>query len=132
MPSEGEGRPGAASFACSAGLSAAFLRLRLLGSFGGGSGGFRLIRLLLALFEIRLPGIDNGAVEQRIVLQSLDVAFGLRCIATVLRTDLHGLAGGKIVEQRVEVLGGQIFVIIVVDLHHRRIAAGSEALDLEP
>jgi hypothetical protein len=43
-----------------------------------------------------------------------------------------GATGGEIVEQLVEILFRQIFVIVVVDLHHRRIAAGAEALDFEP
>ena len=38
----------------------------------------------------------------------------------------------QIIEQFGEVRRRQIFVIIVVDLHHRRVAAGAETLNLDP
>ena len=49
-----------------------------------------------------------------------------------MRADLDRPTRHEIVEQLVEILFGQVFVIIVVDLHHRRIAAGAEAFHLKP
>ena len=42
------------------------------------------------------------------------------------------LAGGEVVEQLLEALGGQVLVGSRSDLHHRRVHAGAEALDLVP
>src|SRR6478672_12333397 len=47
-----------------------------------------------------------------------------------LRTWLGRLAGCERVEDRAHALLGQILVIVVVDLDHRRVGAGAEALDL--
>src|SRR3712207_9155920 len=52
--------------------------------------------------------------------------------ATLLRSRLHRPTGGEIVEQPLQDFRRQVLVVIGVDLHHRRVAAGTEALDLDP
>ena len=49
-----------------------------------------------------------------------------------LRALDDGAPGDEIVEQLREILRVEVFVIVIVDLHHRRVAAGAEALDLDP
>ena len=53
-------------------------------------------------------------------------------LAPDLRAGLDLAAGLDVVEQLVEVLGAQVLVVQLVDLHHRRVAAGAQALDLQP
>ena len=77
-----------------------------------------------------IAATDRAAVIQRLVLQRVAAAKRLGAGTINLRARLHGLAIAQIVQQRGEVLGRQILVVIVVDLHHRRIAARPEALDL--
>src|ERR1700674_90920 len=55
-----------------------------------------------------------------------------RQLAIDLRTGLRRLAGGERVENLRETLRRQVLVVVVVDLHHRRVDAGTEALDLHP
>src|ERR1700682_3422 len=49
-----------------------------------------------------------------------------------LRTGFWIFSGREIVEKLLEILRRQILVIVVVDLRHRRVDAGAEALDLPP
>src|SRR6478672_12013868 len=51
-------------------------------------------------------------------------------LAVDLRTNLWRLAGGERIEDRAHALLGQILVIVVVDLDHRRVGAGAETFDL--
>ena len=69
------------------------------------------------------------AVERRERGQAADRLGG---DAADLRSFRDRAAGGEIVQQPGEILGRQVFVIVVVDLHHRRVAAGAETLDLAP
>src|SRR5262249_33505679 len=55
-----------------------------------------------------------------------------RQLALDLGSRLGCPAGGQVVEYLFERLGRQVFVVIVVDLRHRGINAGAQALDLYP
>ena len=57
-------------------------------------------------------------------------ALGTAGLAVDLRAGLRRLAAGQRVEDRGHALEGQVLVIVVVDLDHRRIGAGAEAFDL--
>src|SRR4029079_19505819 len=49
-----------------------------------------------------------------------------------LRDGLHGLAGAQAVEQLFEQLRIEIFAGVLGDLHHPRVGAAADALDLFP
>src|SRR5579863_10738940 len=49
-----------------------------------------------------------------------------------LRTLFDGPSGDEIVQELAEILRRQVLVVVIVDLHHRRVAAGAEAFDLDP
>ncbi|GJE72328.1 hypothetical protein CHKEEEPN_3882 [Methylorubrum podarium] len=113
-------------------------RLGFVLDAGLGRGGLVLLDALLTLagalglLEALAPRADAGAVEQALVGQGVDGVLRLRGDPADLRADLDGTAGGQIVHELVEALGVEILVIVLIDLHHRRVAAGAEALDLEP
>src|ERR1700733_14466046 len=69
------------------------------------------------------------AIERR---QRSQAADRLRAEAPGLRSRLHRAPRGEVVEQFREILRRQILVIIVVDLHHRRVATGAQALHFDP
>ena len=70
-----------------------------------------------------------GAVERR---QGGEAPDRLGGHATDLRAGPDRAAGCEVVEQLGEIFRRQIFVIVVVDLDHRGIAASAEAFDLAP
>src|SRR5579863_4321158 len=55
-----------------------------------------------------------------------------RADAPGLRSLDHRPTGDEIVEQLDEILRVEVFVEIIVDLRHRRVATGAEAFDLDP
>src|SRR6516165_12581404 len=55
-----------------------------------------------------------------------------RELAIDLGTGLGAAPGGELVENLLEARRGQVLVIVVVDLRHRGIHAGAQALDLDP
>src|SRR3546814_17990060 len=57
-------------------------------------------------------------------------AFGTAYLTVDLRPDLRLLAPGENIEDRDGLVIIQILIIIVVDLNHGRIGAGTEAFDL--
>ena len=70
-----------------------------------------------------------GAVEAR---ERREAPDGLGRDAPNLRADLNRSANRQVVEKLGEVLRRQVLVVVVVDLNHRRVATGAEALDLGP
>ena len=82
----------------------------------------------------------RGKLDRGVVLRpALDMlgqhhrpALGLGRIAPVLRARHRHLAGGELVEDLGEALRGEILVVILADLRHRRVGAGPETLDLFP
>src|SRR5271154_2056206 len=55
----------------------------------------------------------------------------LRTVPPGLRAGLDRLSVSQGLQQRHRVFRRQIFVVIVVDLRHRRVDAGAQALDLD-
>ena len=51
---------------------------------------------------------------------------------TRLRSLGDGTPGGEIIQQFRKIFRCQVFIIIIVDLHHRRIATGTQAFHLQP
>src|SRR5215471_6123505 len=49
-----------------------------------------------------------------------------------LRAYLYRPAGGEIVKELLKIRGRKILIVILVDLHHGRIAASAQTLDLDP
>src|SRR6188474_605370 len=68
----------------------------------------------------------------RLLLQRGCAADGRRQLPVNLRTRLHFLACGEIVENLVETVRRQILVVVVIDLRHRRVHAGTQAFDFDP
>src|SRR3546814_1563882 len=64
------------------------------------------------------------------VLERSRTAFGTAYLTVDLRPDLRLLAPGENIEDREGLVLIQILIIIVVDLNHGRIGAGTEAFDL--
>src|SRR3546814_732079 len=64
------------------------------------------------------------------VLERSRTAFRTAYLTVDLRPDLRLLAPGENIEDRDGLVIIQILIIIVVDLNHRRIGAGTEAFDL--
>src|SRR5947209_20379320 len=89
----------------------------------------RMIGCATFFRQLTRPGATILAPEFSQARQSAD---RLGRDAAGLRTCLHLAAGGEIIEQLLEILRREVLVIILVDLHHRRVAAGPEALDLGP
>src|SRR5262249_58043338 len=55
-----------------------------------------------------------------------------RHLTVDLRTRLGRAPGGELVEDPFEALRREILVVVVIDLRHRRVHAGGEALDFDP
>ncbi len=72
-----------------------------------------------------------GLVERRIGQRGRP-ADRRRELPVDLRARLRDTAGGELVEDAAEALRRQVLVEIVVDLHHRGVDAGAQALDLDP
>src|SRR3546814_794073 len=64
------------------------------------------------------------------VLERSRTAFGTAYLTVDLRPDLRLLAPGENIEDHDGLVIIQILIIIVVDLNHGRIGAGTEAFDL--
>src|SRR5262245_19664933 len=76
--------------------------------------------ILVSQHRSRLFPERRGAADRR------------RQLPIDLRARLYFLACREIVENFAEAFGGQVFVEVVVDLRHRCIDAGAQALDLDP
>src|SRR5687768_13741276 len=57
--------------------------------------------------------------------------FRLGAFAAGLRAVRRHAAGGELVEDPLQLLRIEVFIEIIVDLHHRRIRAAAQALDLD-
>src|SRR5262245_22334595 len=53
-------------------------------------------------------------------------------LAVNLRAGLRRAAGGEFVQNSCETLRREVLVVVIIDLRHRRVHAGPEALDLDP
>src|SRR5215510_4740778 len=76
-------------------------------------------RFAIAAVDLRI-GQRGGAADRR------------RELAVDLRTRLGRAPGGKLVEDLGKAFRREVLVEIVVDLHHRSVDAGAQALDLDP
>src|SRR5689334_18341018 len=68
-----------------------------------------------------------GTVIERWIGERLGAALGSGALPAYGRAGLGVLAGGEVVDQLLERLRRQVFVVIVVDGRHRRVGAGPHA-----
>src|SRR5437867_6543779 len=71
------------------------------------------------------------AAGTRNACQRRRAALGRRALPAGLRPEGGLAAGGEFIQQPLQLLGVEILVEVVVDLHHRRVDAGAEALHFD-
>src|SRR5262245_40291063 len=81
----------------------------------------RLVRLAAVLARVKIGIGQRGLTAHR-----------CRQLSAALRARLDLASGRQLGENSGETLRREVLVIVVVDLRHRRVHAGAQALDLDP
>lgn len=95
--------------------------------------------LLLRLIQLPILPHHRLRIENRRLLQIRQSGLALTALTSAQRTrrrDLRGLPDGsdrrgvlQCAQERLGRLGRQVLVVVVVNLHHRRVDASSQTLD---
>src|SRR5690242_2351477 len=89
--------------------------------------------LFLRLFAANRRLFANGrTIIQRGIGERRGATLGCGKLAAVLRPGIGLTAGRNLIEDAFERLGSEILIGVFIDQNHRRIHAGTEALDLLP
>src|SRR5262245_18869793 len=78
-----------------------------------------------------IGSLGRRAARARDVLERGRTAFGLGALAPGLRAVRRHASGAELVEDPLQLLRIEVLVEVVVDLHHRRVRAAAEALNLD-